>query len=103
MCSSDLGRQAVVAFEHGYHGRTNLTMGLTAKSMPYKHRMGPFAPEIYRAPMAYPYRWLGGAEHCAEQALQAVRRCSPMKIPADFMPYYDEVLRDITIRFRDEH
>lgn len=66
------GRQAVVAFEHGYHGRTNLTMGLTAKSMPYKHRMGPFAPEIYRAPMAYPYRWLGGAEHCAEQALQAV-------------------------------
>ncbi len=37
-----------------------------------------------------------------EQALQAVRRCSPMKIPADFMPYYEEVLRDITIRFRDE-
>ena len=43
-------------------------------------------------------------EHArGEQALQAVRRCSPMKIPPDFMPYYDEVLRDITIRFRDEH
>ncbi len=37
-----------------------------------------------------------------EQALQAVRRCSPMKIPADFIPYYEEALRDITIRFRDE-
>jgi 4-aminobutyrate aminotransferase/(S)-3-amino-2-methylpropionate transaminase len=49
-------RQAVVAFEHGYHGRTNLTMGLTAKNMPYKHTFGPFAPEIYRMPLSYPYR-----------------------------------------------
>jgi 4-aminobutyrate aminotransferase / (S)-3-amino-2-methylpropionate transaminase / 5-aminovalerate transaminase len=65
------GRDAVVAFEHGYHGRTNLTMGLTAKNMPYKHGFGPFAPEIYRAPMAYPLRWSGGAEHCADQAFAA--------------------------------
>ena len=50
------GRQAVVAFDHGYHGRTNLTMALTAKNMPYKHSFGPFAPEVYRAPMSYPYR-----------------------------------------------
>jgi 4-aminobutyrate aminotransferase/(S)-3-amino-2-methylpropionate transaminase len=50
------GRQAVVAFDHAYHGRTNLTMALTAKSMPYKHGFGPFAPEIYRAPLSYPYR-----------------------------------------------
>jgi 4-aminobutyrate aminotransferase/(S)-3-amino-2-methylpropionate transaminase len=49
-------RQAVVAFEHGYHGRTNLTMGLTAKNMPYKHTFGPFAPEIYRMPLSYPFR-----------------------------------------------
>ena len=48
-------RQAVVAFEHGYNGRTNLTMALTAKSMPYKHSFGPFAPEIYRVPMSYPF------------------------------------------------
>jgi len=65
------GRQAVVAFEHGYHGRTNLTMGLTAKNMPYKHGFGPFAPEIYRAPMAYPLRWPGGPENCADEAFQA--------------------------------
>ncbi len=50
------GRQAVVVFDHAYHGRTNLTMGLTAKTMPYKNKFGPFAPEIYRMPMSYPYR-----------------------------------------------
>jgi 4-aminobutyrate aminotransferase/(S)-3-amino-2-methylpropionate transaminase len=50
------GKQAVVAFDHGYHGRTNLTMALTAKSMPYKSGFGPFASEIYRAPLSYPFR-----------------------------------------------
>ncbi|MDQ4488643.1 4-aminobutyrate--2-oxoglutarate transaminase [Sinomonas sp. ASV486] len=50
------GRSAVVAFDHAYHGRTNLTMGLTAKAMPYKYGFGPFASEIYRAPMSYPFR-----------------------------------------------
>ncbi|MFO7688971.1 MAG: 4-aminobutyrate--2-oxoglutarate transaminase [Cryobacterium sp.] len=50
------GKQAVVAFDHAYHGRTNLTMGLTAKSQPYKSGFGPFAPEVYRAPMSYPLR-----------------------------------------------
>ena len=50
------GRSAVVVFDHAYHGRTNLTMALTAKSMPYKHRFGPFAGEIYRMPMSYPLR-----------------------------------------------
>jgi 4-aminobutyrate aminotransferase/(S)-3-amino-2-methylpropionate transaminase len=49
-------KPAVVAFDHAYHGRTNLTMALTAKSMPYKSGFGPFAPEIYRAPLSYPYR-----------------------------------------------
>ncbi|GAB2910225.1 4-aminobutyrate--2-oxoglutarate transaminase [Streptomyces mayteni] len=66
------GRQAVVVFDHGYHGRTNLTMALTAKNMPYKHRFGPFAPEIYRMPMAYPYRWPTGPENCAEEAAAQV-------------------------------
>jgi 4-aminobutyrate aminotransferase / (S)-3-amino-2-methylpropionate transaminase / 5-aminovalerate transaminase len=50
------GKQAVGVFDHAYHGRTNLTMALTAKSMPYKHSFGPFAPEVYRAPMSYPFR-----------------------------------------------
>ena len=57
-------RQAVVVFDHGYHGRTNLTMALTAKNMPYKQSFGPFAPEVYRMPMSYPFRDgpHGGAE-----------------------------------------
>jgi 4-aminobutyrate aminotransferase/(S)-3-amino-2-methylpropionate transaminase len=49
------GRDAVVAFDHAYHGRTNLTMALTAKTTPYKYGFGPFAPEIYRAPTSYPF------------------------------------------------
>jgi len=64
------GRQAVVVFDHAYHGRTNLTMALTAKSMPYKHSFGPFAPEIYRAPMSYPFRDGGrSGEQAAAEAI----------------------------------
>jgi 4-aminobutyrate aminotransferase/(S)-3-amino-2-methylpropionate transaminase len=65
------GRTAVIAFDHAYHGRTNLTMALTAKSMPYKHGFGPFAGDIYRVPMAYPYRWPTGPDRCAEEAFAA--------------------------------
>src|SRR5215218_6450728 len=50
------GRSAVVVFDHAYHGRTNLTMALTAKNMPYKHGFGPLATEVHRVPMSYPFR-----------------------------------------------
>ncbi len=63
------GRPAIVTFDHAFHGRTLLAMSLTAKVMPYKQGMGPFAPEIYRLPFAYPYRWPSGPERCAEEAL----------------------------------
>ena len=67
------GRSAVVAFDHAYHGRTNLTMALTAKNMPYKQSFGPFAPEVYRMPMSYPYRWPTGPERCGpESAAQVI-------------------------------
>lgn len=72
-------KTAVVAFDHAYHGRTNLTMALTAKSMPYKSGFGPFAPEIYRAPLSYPYRdglvdkeWATNGELAAERALTVI-------------------------------
>lgn len=68
------GKAAVVAFDHGYHGRTNLTMALTAKSMPYKHGFGPFAGEIYRAPLSYPYRdGLSGPE-AAKKAIAMMEK-----------------------------
>jgi 4-aminobutyrate aminotransferase/(S)-3-amino-2-methylpropionate transaminase len=49
-------RQAVIAFEDGFHGRTQLALSLTGKSKPYKTGFGPFAPEIYRMPYGYCYR-----------------------------------------------
>jgi 4-aminobutyrate aminotransferase/(S)-3-amino-2-methylpropionate transaminase len=67
------GRQAVVAFDHAYHGRTNLAMALTAKNMPYKQGFGPFAGEVYRVPMAYPLRWPGGPEACKAEALETIK------------------------------
>jgi 4-aminobutyrate aminotransferase/(S)-3-amino-2-methylpropionate transaminase len=70
------GRQAVVVFDHAYHGRTNLTMALTAKSMPYKHRFGPFAPEVYRVPLSYPMRDPAGmsGEDAADRALDMIEK-----------------------------
>jgi len=66
------GRDAVVVFDHAYHGRTNLTMAMTAKNMPYKDRFGPFAGEVYRVPMAYPFRWPGGPAACQADALDVI-------------------------------
>jgi 4-aminobutyrate aminotransferase/(S)-3-amino-2-methylpropionate transaminase len=65
------GRPAIVVFDHAFHGRTLMAMSLTAKVMPYKQGMGPFAPEVYRLPLAYPYRCpTGGTEDtCAESCL----------------------------------
>ncbi|ROQ39638.1 4-aminobutyrate aminotransferase/(S)-3-amino-2-methylpropionate transaminase [Frondihabitans sp. PhB188] len=68
------GRPAVIAFDHAYHGRTNLTMALTAKSMPYKSGFGPFAPEIYRAPLSYPFHdGLSGPE-AAKRAIAMIEK-----------------------------
>ncbi|CRK52551.1 4-aminobutyrate aminotransferase [Rhodococcus sp. RD6.2] len=70
------GRDAVVAFDHAYHGRTNLTMALTAKSMPYKTNFGPFAPEIYRMPMSYPFRDQPGltGQQAARRAITQIEK-----------------------------
>lgn len=66
------GRPSIVAFDHAYHGRTNLTMALTAKSMPYKHSFGPFAGDVYRAPMSYPYRDGLSGEEAAARAISII-------------------------------
>ncbi len=70
------GRQAVVVFDHAYHGRTNLTMALTAKSVPYKHGFGPFAPEVYRVPGSYPFRDAPGrtGEQAAAAAIDRIEK-----------------------------
>ena len=65
-------RQAIVVFEHGYHGRTNLTMAMTAKNMPYKQGYGPFASEVYRVPLSYPFH--DGNKDGAKAAAEAISR-----------------------------
>ena len=71
---SATGRDAVAVFDHAYHGRTNLTMAMTAKNMPYKHRFGPFAGEVYRAPMSYPFRDGLSGEEAAARAIDVLEK-----------------------------
>ncbi|WP_434317596.1 4-aminobutyrate--2-oxoglutarate transaminase [Leifsonia sp. P73] len=60
------GRRAVAVLDHAYHGRTNLTMAMNYKAMPYATGFGPFAGDVYHAPNSYPYRdGLSGAEAAA--------------------------------------
>ena len=77
-------KQAVVAFDHAYHGRTNLTMGLTAKNIPYKSGFGPFAPEIYRASLSYPFRdgGLSGADAAAKAISQIEKQVGAENLAA---------------------
>jgi 4-aminobutyrate aminotransferase/(S)-3-amino-2-methylpropionate transaminase len=67
------GRRAVIAFNGGYHGRTNFTLGLTGKNAPYKTLFGPFPADIYRAPFPIPYH--GVTEEDALAALHNLFNC----------------------------
>ncbi|WP_262851506.1 4-aminobutyrate--2-oxoglutarate transaminase [Mumia quercus] len=67
------GRPAIVVLDHAYHGRTLMTMTMTAKNVPYKEGFGPYAPEVYRAPMAYPFRYDGDEKACAADALAKLK------------------------------
>jgi 4-aminobutyrate aminotransferase/(S)-3-amino-2-methylpropionate transaminase len=75
------GRQAVIAFEGAFHGRTLMAMSLTSKQHPYKAGMGPFAPEVYRAPFPNPYRWPGPDP--AGEALELLRRMLTTHVAAE--------------------
>lgn len=72
------GRDAVVVLDHAYHGRTNLTMAMTAKAHPYKTGFGPFAGEVYRVPTSYPYRdpvlrsGPVSGQHAADRTIDAI-------------------------------
>ena len=72
------GRPGVVAFEGAFHGRTLLSMTMTSKFHPYKTGMGPYAPEVYRAPFPDPYR---GPD--AEEALARLERMLDTSLPAE--------------------
>jgi 4-aminobutyrate aminotransferase/(S)-3-amino-2-methylpropionate transaminase len=99
------GRDAVVVFDHAYHGRTNLTMAMTAKSMPYKHGFGPFAGEVYRAPMSYPFREpapISGAEAAARAivVIEPIQGEGGFVVPAEgFLPAVAEWCRENGVVF----
>lgn len=110
-------RNDVVVVEHAYHGRTNLTMGMTAKNMPYKHSFGPFASGIHRVPTSYPIRdgragpaaaahaiskitTEVGAENVAAIVIEPIQGEGGFIVPADgFLPALREFAREQGIVF----
>lgn len=77
------GRSAVIVFDHAFHGRTLMTMTMTASAHPYKRSFGPFASEVYRAPMAYPYRWPSGPENAAADAFEQFKMVVERQVGVD--------------------
>ena len=68
------GRNGVAVLDHGYHGRTNLTMAMNFKAMPYNLGFGPFAGDVYHAPNSYPFHdGLSGAE-AAKQTISYLEK-----------------------------
>ena len=113
------GRPAVIAFDHAFHGRTSLTMALTAKVVPYKQGFGPFPGEVYRAPGPYPYRGvssddaIGGLELLLKQdvdpASVACVVLEPVQgeggfvvMPEDFPPRLKEICERHGILYVDD-
>jgi len=72
------GRRGVIAFNGGFHGRTNMTMGLTGKILPYKHQFGPFPGDIYHAPFPIDYHGV-----TVEQSIAAVNTLFKVAIAAE--------------------
>ena len=112
-------RQAVICFDHAFHGRTYMAMTLTSKFKPYKYGFAPLNPEVYRAPFPYVYRWPGRpeakivAEECFQQFLDVAQyQLAPSQIAAvifepvlgegGFVPMLPEFLKKVG-QFCAEH
>ena len=72
------GRHGVIAFDGAFHGRTLLALTMTSRTHPYKKGLGPFAPEVYRAPFPSSYR---GPD--AASALASLERMFTTHVPAE--------------------
>jgi 4-aminobutyrate aminotransferase/(S)-3-amino-2-methylpropionate transaminase len=68
------GRPAIIVFDNAFHGRTLMTMTMTAKVKPYKYRFGPYAPEVYRAPFPYAYRLNMTPQQASRYCLEELER-----------------------------
>lgn len=113
------GRPAVVVFDGAFHGRTLLAMTMTSKVKPYKAGFGPFAPEVYRAPVPYPYHGVSSDDAIA--ALEHLFKADVdpstvscvviepvqgeggfVEMPADYLLRLQEICRSHGILFVDD-
>ena len=76
------GKPAIITFENAFHGRTLMTMTMTAK-LSYKHHFGPFAPEVYRAPFPYPYRMNMTPQQASDYCITEIERMIVNEIGPD--------------------
>lgn len=77
------GRPAIITFDNAFHGRTLMTMTMTSKVKPYKHRFGPFAPDVYHAPFPYAYRMNMSPQEASTYCIQELERMFVGEIAAD--------------------
>src|ERR1700738_322758 len=77
------GRQGIITFDNAYHGRTLMTMTMTSKVKPYKHRFGPYAPEVYHAPFPYPYRMNMTPQEASDYCIAELERMFVGEVAAD--------------------
>jgi 4-aminobutyrate aminotransferase len=113
------GRPAVIVFDHAFHGRTSLTMAMTAKVVPYKQGFGPFPGEVYRAPAPYPFRGVSADDAIRGLELLLKQDVDPesvaclvlepvqgeggfVEMPADFPPRLKEICDAHGILFVDD-
>src|SRR3954464_2128202 len=106
------GRSGVISFDHGFHGRTILTLAMTSKVVPYKKDMGPLAPDVFRAPAPYPYRGIdsdqtiAGLECLFRQDVArdrvACRGLEPVQGEGGFIAMPQEFIRELK-RICEEH
>lgn len=106
------GRSGVICFDHGFHGRTILTLAMTSKVVPYKKDMGPLAPDVFRAPAPYPYRGvdteqaIAGLELIFKQDVDPERvACmvlEPVQGEGGFIPMPLEFIRELK-RICEQH
>jgi 4-aminobutyrate aminotransferase / (S)-3-amino-2-methylpropionate transaminase / 5-aminovalerate transaminase len=77
------GKPAIITFDNAYHGRTLMTMTMTSKVKPYKHRFGPYAPEVYHAPFPYPYRMNMTPQEASDYCIAELERMFVGEVAAD--------------------
>jgi 4-aminobutyrate aminotransferase/(S)-3-amino-2-methylpropionate transaminase len=75
-------RQSVIAFTGGFHGRTMLTLAMTASNPGYQQNFGPRAGEVYHAPFPYEYRGWSSSRALEELHELFTTRVAPEQVAA---------------------